>query len=71
MATIKKNTNNTFARTWRKGNPIHCGCECKLGAATVKGSMEGSQKTKTRTTTWPSNSTPGYISAKKIFFKTH
>ena len=27
--------------------------------------MEGAQKTKTRTTTWSSNSTPGYISGKK------
>ena len=31
----------------------------------VENSMEVSQKTKNRTTIWPNNSTPGYISKKK------
>ena len=33
----------------------------EIGVVTVENSMEVSQKIKIRTTTWPSNPTPGYI----------
>ena len=60
IGIIKKSTNN---KVWQahgeKGTLIHCGWEC--GAATVENSMEVPQKSKNRTTIWPSNSTPGYI----------
>ena len=36
-----------------------------IGTATMGNSMEVSQETKNGTTTWPSNSTPEYISEKK------
>ena len=38
--------------------------EMFIGSATVENSMEVSQKAKNRTTIWPSNSTPEYISGK-------
>ena len=36
-----------------------------MGADTVENNMEVSQKTKNRITTWPRNSTAGYISEKQ------
>ena len=33
----------------------------KIGATTVENNIEVSQKTKSRTSIWPSSSTPGYI----------
>ena len=36
-----------------------------VGAVTVENTMEVVQKTKERTTTWPSNSNPGYILEKQ------
>ena len=48
----------------RKGNPFTLLVWMSVGAATMESSMEVSQKTKIRTTIWPSNSTPEYTSKK-------
>ena len=50
---------------WRKGNPCTLFVGTQIGAATVENIREVPQKTKTRTTKWSSNSTPGYMSKKK------
>ena len=54
-----------LVRMWRKGNPCTLLVGMLISAATLKNSMEISQKTKNRAGKWPSNSTPGYISPKK------
>ena len=46
----------------RKGNPVHCWRNCKVGAATVENNMDIPQKIKNRTTIRSSNSTPGTMS---------
>ena len=66
MAVIEKNTNTNVDQDVKKGEPSytvggnvnwcsHCGKQ-----------YEGSQETENRATIWPSNSTPGYVSIKKI-----
>ena len=37
----------------------------QIGAATMENSTEVLQKTKNKTSRWPSNYTPGYVSEKK------
>ena len=54
-----------LVRTQRKGNPRTLLVGMQTDVATVENSMEISQKTKNRSTVWPRNSTPGYISKKK------
>ena len=51
-----------LVRVWTKRNPYALLVREWLGAATVENNMEFCQKTKTRTTLGPSNSTPGNIS---------
>ena len=58
MAITKKNTNNKCWRGCVEKEPYY------VVGATVENSMEVSQKTRNRTTIWPSNSTHGYISDK-------
>ena len=43
---------------WRKGNPPEVLVGMLIAAATVESSMEASQKTKNRNTTWPSHLIP-------------
>ena len=63
MAIIKKSTNN---KCWwgcgEKGTLVHCWWDCKLVQPLWKKTWRFLKKTKKRTTVWPSNSTPGYIS---------
>ena len=53
-----------LVRMWKKGNPCTLLVKMQTGAAIVENGKEVSQKTKNRTTIWPSNSTPGYRSKK-------
>ena len=48
-------------RLRRKGNPSALLVRMQTGAATVENSMEFPQKTKNRTTLWPSNSAAGIM----------
>ena len=50
-----------LARMWRKRNPIVLLVEMQTGAATLENSMEVPQKTKNRTTLWPSNCTTRHL----------
>ena len=60
MAMIKKNTNN---KCGEKETLVHFWWECKLVQPLWK-TYGSFLKTKNRTTIYPSNSTPGYISKK-------
>jgi len=58
----KRTLRTSVGQDVQKGNPCTLLMEDYIGAATVENSMEISQKCKNRTTTCPSNSTPGQIS---------
>ena len=58
----KKLKKKMLTRMWRKGNLPVLLVGLYIGAVTVENSLEDPQKVKNRTTIWPRNSTPGYIS---------
>ena len=48
-------------RMWKENSSVHCWCEMRIGAVTIKNSMEDLQKIKNRISAWSSNPTPRYI----------
>ena len=72
IVIIKKNTNNNcWKGCGEKGPLTHCWWECKLVQPLWKTVSRFLKNLINRTTIWPSNSTPGYISKKaKIKTKT-
>ena len=64
-ATYHQKRTQITVRKWSKRNPCRLFVRVWISAATEENSMEASQKTKNRTTMWPSNPTPPYISEKK------
>ena len=60
---LLKRTN--VGKNVEKKEPSYTAGRIETGKATVENSTEVPQETKTRTTIWPCNSTPGYISEKK------
>ena len=56
-------------RVWRKGYPLSLLVEIQIGTTTMENSTEVPQKTKYRTTTWPSNPTLGHLSGQYFHWK--
>ena len=57
--STKRRQMTNVVRMWRKGNTCTLLGGMWIAVATMETVMEVSQKTKNRTTIWPSNSTPG------------
>ena len=62
IKTIKMSTNKNVGRLWRKGNSPMLLVGMCVGAATMEGNMEITQKTKNTVAIQSVNPTPGHIS---------
>ena len=61
IKTIKMSTNKNVGRLWRKGNSPMLLVGMCVGAATMEGNMEITQKTKNTVAIQSVNPTPGHI----------
>ena len=65
MSVLKKRRKQMLARVWQVGNPCVLLVGMWTGEATKEITMEFPQEIKNRTTSYPINPTPGYISKEK------